>query len=446
MSKKVNKIKVRMYRQGLGDCFLIQFLSNSDTVFSMMIDCGVLTGTKDADTIMRNVVNDIAGITGKKLDVVVATHEHWDHVSGFVQAKAEFDKISIGKIWLSWAENPNDKLAKILKKDMALKLNALQQFRANVQLDEFSMVDNALSFFAAGEGRKTSDALDYLKKRKEAEVNYYDPGEVIKLEDLPDFRFYVLGPPKDEKAIKQNMSSKDNIIYKLGMGNDFLAAFTDQKNDLDKNIFGEKYLLGNDKEEISKKYNSESASWRKIDDAYLNNADNIALNLDSNTNNTSLVIAIECVKTGKVLLFPGDAQVGSWTSWDSYTFNIENNKNKKVEVHSEDLLSNTVLYKVGHHGSHNATIKNRGLELMTNDELAAMIPVDRAMAKKKKWKMPADKLYKRLVDLTGGRIIILDDDKIEGKESGKRKKSTKKTDFDKNITSTKLFHELTIEL
>ena len=39
-----------------------------------------------------------------------------------------------------------------------------------------------------------------------------------------------------------------------------------------------------------------------------------------------------------------------------------------------------MLYKVGHHGSHNATLREKGLELMSSGELAAMIPVNRVTA------------------------------------------------------------------
>ena len=44
-------------------------------------------------------------------------------------------------------------------------------------------------------------------------------------------------------------------------------------------------------------------------------AGRLALQLDSDTNNTSLVLAIELIASGRVLLFPGDAQVGNWLSW-----------------------------------------------------------------------------------------------------------------------------------
>lgn len=43
---------------------------------------------------------------------------------------------------------------------------------------------------------------------------------------------------------------------------------------------------------------------------------------------------------------------------------------------TEYLLANTEFYKVGNHGSHNATLI-KGLELMTHNNLVAMIPADK---------------------------------------------------------------------
>ena len=64
--------------------------------------------------------------------------------------------------------------------------------------------------------------------------------------------------------------------------------------------------------------------------------------------------------------------------------------NGKRQVTAEQLLNRTVLYKVGHHGSHNATLREKGLEMMTDADLVAMVPVDVYIAhEKKRWtRMP----------------------------------------------------------
>jgi hypothetical protein len=79
---------------------------------------------------------------------------------------------------------------------------------------------------------------------------------------------------------------------------------------------------------------------------------------------------------------------------------------KTEMVTAEDLLKNTVLYKVSHHGSHNATVKDKGLELMTHPDLVAMIP--------EKEKSYNGILYKPLIDrlrkLCKGRVVISADE------------------------------------
>jgi hypothetical protein len=68
--------------------------------------------------------------------------------------------------------------------------------------------------------------------------------------------------------------------------------------------------------------------------------------LDDQLNNTSLILLFEV--GGKKLLFPGDAQIENW-SWA-----LEDAPDAKK---TRQLLADVDFYKVGHHGSRNATPK-----------------------------------------------------------------------------------------
>ncbi len=134
--------------------------------------------------------------------------------------------------------------------------------------------------------------------------------------------------------------------------------------------------------------------WRQIEDDWLEAAGEFALQLDNATNNTSLAFALEIGPPGegKVLLFPGDAQVGNWMSW----FGPVESKDGRTlgrpmvwkvagrDVDAEDLLRRTVVYKVGHHGSHNATLQ-KAMKLMGppsgSQELVALLPVHEHVAR-----------------------------------------------------------------
>ena len=94
-------------------------------------------------------------------------------------------------------------------------------------------------------------------------------------------------------------------------------------------------------------------------------------------------------------MFSADAQVGNWLSWQDLKWKVDGK-----EVTGPDLLERTIFYKVGHHGSHNATLRELGLEKMTSLKLA-FVPVDKKMAVKKRWNaMPLNSLMKRLNEKT----------------------------------------------
>src|SRR6202043_248484 len=143
--------KVRMYRQGLGDCFLITLPRTTGRPFFIMIDCGVILGTSDAAATMQAVVADIDKTTGGRVDLLLATHEHWDHLSGFVQAKDQFQRIKFDNVWLGWTEDPDDELAQKLGAEHLKLRVALAAATARLHLGGGSdgVVDGMLEFFGA---------------------------------------------------------------------------------------------------------------------------------------------------------------------------------------------------------------------------------------------------------------------------------------------------------
>lgn len=120
-------------------------------------------------------------------------------------------------------------------------------------------------------------------------------------------------------------------------------------------------------------------SYRRIDHDWLGLAEGLALAEVSYVNNTSLALAFELGERGPVLLFPGDAQAGSWLTLPGLSWEVPT-PGGRCTVTEADLLGRVIFYKVGHHGSHNATMKEKGLEMMGGTELVAFIPVHRATA------------------------------------------------------------------
>lgn len=436
------RIKVRMYRQGLGDCFLITIPRQNRDPFYMVIDSGVILGTKDSGQIMKEVAEHIIQTTAGRVDVVAATHEHWDHISGFGQAReiwTDKNRLTVGDVWLSWAEDPQDELARKLRKqrlDLKIALHAaVARMRLAGDSSAALEVTNLLDFFGAA--GSTSDALEVVKGLVE-KPTYCTPKDDPILIEGTDVRVYVLGPPPDEKLIKKyNPSKREPETYGMDSINNYLNALqpslsdTDVESPIDEEFqiplnlaqqmpFFQQRYWGEDVDSEEK-----SQAWRRIDGSWLDSSSSLALQLDSATNNTCLVLAFELGEDGGVLLFAADAQVGNWLSWQDLKWNV-NGK----EVTGPDLLRRTVFYKVGHHGSHNATLRALGLEKMESLKLA-FVPVDRKMAVKKRWnQMPLNELMKRLDEITEERVVRIDAD-MPAKLS-------------KSMVSNKLFHEVSL--
>jgi hypothetical protein len=412
-----------MYRQGLGDCFLVSLprADRSDRPFYLMIDCGVVLGTADPGTIMTKVMEDIVKTTGGEIDLLVATHEHWDHLSGFIQAKTSFDRLKIGQVWLAWTEDPKDKLAQELKEKKTQALAALRMGLSHMELagdsDRAAQLGGILEFFGAAKGATTGDALTVVKATVPA-PRYCLPSDPPVVPAGTNARFYILGPPHDEKMLRKiNPSARDKETYGLmdGLqmfmdGTAAALAETDAARPFDRQ-YEIPFAIAQATPELQffrdhywQPQGAAPDNWRRIDGDWLDGAADMALQLDSLTNNTSLVIAIELAPGGDVLLFAADAQVGNWLSWQDLKWSVDG-----TQVTGPDLLKRAIFYKVGHHGSHNATLKALGLEQMENLRVA-MIPVDHDMAVKKRWgKMPLDELVAALAKQAKGVVLRVDD-------------------------------------
>jgi len=437
------RARVRMYRHGLGDCFLLTIPRPKPAKpFQVLIDCGALARDK---TFMSSVVSHIrdtvrgSGRGIARLDVVVGTHEHKDHLSGFNQARQLWnDEFEFGAVWLAWTENLTQseiRKIKATKKRIATKLQGLaaaprfagrdSEFEALTGLASFSSDDDS-----TGE-RTVEEALRYLKLRGEeaGDLQYLEPGQTVALKGVKDVRVHVLGPPRDARWIKTSAITekmkRDHVVYHLDgrsdVGLDALSAALDPFNineDRGGHPFAPEHRirsgagasasrLDSIREFLDRTYDHADSQWRRIESDWIGAFEQLALDLDNDTNNSSLVLAFEFGAPGDVLLFVADAQIGSWLSWKE----VEFKRGRGGKFTAADLLSRTQFYKVGHHCSHNATAQTEGLERMTKPGLVAFIPLDKATARKqgkKGWDMPAGPLHRALKRATEGRLVISD--------------------------------------
>jgi len=460
----LGRVSVRMYRQGLGDCFLITLPKQNGSPWRMLIDCGVILGTQDTAARLKEVVQNLVDDTDGRVDVLAVTHEHYDHVAAFAGPPKLFcgqhetrqdGQLQVGEVWFAWTEDPSDALGRKLSKTRADQVNRLAAMVAGLQSTNRAMtpatseltngVADLIGGFFGLEQKDFAQARGHLTGQGVAAVNepgngadggarhpgataramenaralggtdgkrvrYWDPGDAPWTSpDLPGVRIYALGPPRDESLLKKTFMSDEvyhlaasqaaNTAFFGAAGLNAVAPGVSQENSWfpfdaaygrelrdpasDASVrmpkvtaeFLQRHYYG-----PSSDVGEQDQSWRRIDEDWLGSAAQFALNLDSATNNTSLVLAIELSPGAEVLLFPADAQVGNWLSWQKVQWSLDGNKT----VTATDLLKRTVFYKVGHHGSHNATLREHGLELMPHG-LAALLPVDHEMAVKKHW-------------------------------------------------------------
>ena len=362
------QVRIRMYRPGLGECFLLTF-PRLGQPFHMLIECGVILGTPNAAQKMKQVVNDIRQATGGRLDLVVATHRHWDKVSGFVQAKDEFDKMKIGSVWLPWIEDPHD-------------ADAVKLRRGTGPTPGFNAIENL---------RKMSRQVLYLR----------GGDGPLKLESVPGVQVFILGPPsvspdydRAKAAFKESQKTAASPFDES-----YRISSSDAKN---QPAFAGYFGGGG---------SQRSEDWRQIGKKAKLVTPRFRVGFEETLNDSSLVMAIELAGDAgesKVLLFPGDAQTASWLSWYEYVWPATAPPDDPRATTCRKLLQQTVFYKVSHHGSHSGTPLELGLEMMTSPELVAMISVDHAMALNKRWMMPSPDVVAALSEKTRGRVIRSD--------------------------------------
>jgi hypothetical protein len=496
----VDAVKVRMYRHGFGDCFLLSLCHGDRRVFSMLVDCGIKLNTKSDDVPIQDVVADLkATLTPKgggkpRIDVLVATHEHWDHVAFFHRdGPVSFGDFEIGQVWLAWTEDPGDDEAVTINsrlRDGATALRvAAERLRASgaeeagrfhglhvgtgvaaARAEFAAAVQDILGFYGLTSdsgikykpnGRislETEVAMtNVVELGAKGGVTYLLPGTTVDKRGLPPgVNVYVLGPPKSSLINKSNPTKGAGHETYFGIDHTGLTGFVDGLLELGAagrnpaagvpGPFAEGVGLTADaaqKDPYYKRYFAEAEAYRLIDNSWLDAVGQFSLQLDGAINNTSLVLAVELEASGKVLLFPGDAQVGSWLSWHEWKWKVRRGGTTET-VTAEDLLRNTVLYKVSHHGSHNATVRDKGLELMTHPDLVAMIP-----EKQRSYNgILYQPLMDRLDELCKGRVIVSADVEYPPEDLNKhrpaRLSSAEWEAFKQNLEVTPLSVEYTV--
>jgi hypothetical protein len=363
------QVSILAFQVGFGDCFLLRFHYANGGNKHILVDFGSYPKASWlAGDGMRRIAEKIKSECGGKLDGLVATHRHADHLNGFTN-----DADDPGSVIASckpdvvvqpWTEDPDarTKAKKPTASFMSAPSNAGPNERQTAFARGLSFVDsldamrgllpiierevtelrntgnaemaNQLAFLGQNGLSNLSAVKNLMDMGEKGDARYVFYGADSGLENvLPGVKVTVLGPPTLEQSdsiLKYASSSKAQYWLTL-------TRTAMHVGDNAKPLFPRADPVAYDSAPAY-------ARWLISQLRSLRGRQLLELvrTMDGVLNNTSVVLLFEV--GDKKLLFPGDAQLENW----SYAL-------KQAGVSAS--LRDVDFYKVGHHGSLNATPK-----------------------------------------------------------------------------------------
>ncbi len=357
MASKPTSVEVRSYQVGFGDCFLLSFVYSKTDRRHVLIDFGTtaLPRKGKPSVHMPKVAKAIEAEVGagNRLTAVVATHRHADHISGFATdgktgKSGDIIRALRPRLVLQpWTEDPKAQPDALTartatggKKGFLARLANMNRLAERVEQLARSKpawmsatARRELAFLGEDNIANKSAVNNLIAMGEDGAAKFLRYGDRTGLEKwLPGVKVRVLGPPdltQSDAVRKQRSTNRDQFWHFVkGAVPELFAA-------------GEDSAPARGGQPVP-----EEARWFR--DRLLSVTSQglleIVRQLDDQMNNTSLILLFEVGK--KKLLFPGDAQFESW----SYAMTEAPDRKKVAQ-----LIADVDFYKVGHHGSLNAT-------------------------------------------------------------------------------------------
>jgi len=353
---------IRMYNVGFGDAFLVT-LTDGATKQRILFDCGTIEAdpASPLPNVVKRIVKDVTDPDGvPRIDVVVCTHRHKDHVSGF--GNADWDDVEVKEVWMPWTEHPTDPDARQIRNtqsSLALSLGnwltarqaaaTTPEERAKLQRSG-DIVANAL-MLTNDKAMKTvhSGFAGNAERRflpEKAIAASPSAHRTFATPVLPGVNVHVLGPSRARDVIRDMDPPKGKSFLRMQ------GAVATPDGRPPAPFPNESQLPANPV--LGTMWPEDEAAIQR---AGLLEDLAIAVALDKAVNGTSLMIILEIA--GSYFLFPGDAKWGTWVA-------------AMQDPEWREMLSRVTFYKVGHHGSHNATPREFVEDLMP-EKISAMV-------------------------------------------------------------------------
>jgi len=359
-----DKLLVRAYNVEVGDCIYCRIpkgrkVGGQVDDFHILIDCG----SKGSMVHLKAAIDDLesmlpeAGDGKRRLDLLVVTHEHEDHIKGFDPAL--FENISIESIWMNTAMDPEHPQANKAFELHRLATTAMRNI-ASLNLSLSPELQDLVGLYGIDNDSAMEALRETLPQRNGLSPTYVHAGmtgaDLGLL--LNNAKITVLGPEQDIDHFYLGAEVDDTLLGLVATG----AAFRDRPM----------------RELASLPTNISQSDFRRLQARMVSSAFAFAELSSKVTNNTSIVLLVEW--KGKRLLFVGDAE------WDAKFKEGKANGAWNVMWHKRkaSLKGGIDFLKIGHHGSENSTPWNDqedGQETEPGKILDAILPIPAAGSK-----------------------------------------------------------------
>jgi beta-lactamase superfamily II metal-dependent hydrolase len=327
-----NKLLIRAYNVGCGDCIYVRIPGPKDG-FHILIDCG----KKGSDELLEKAVKHLetelpsGSKAGKKrLDLIVATHRHEDHIKGF--DPKWFKNIEVKNIWMSVAMDPKHPQAEGVNKLHAFATRAMRSLmEGGAALSP--EVELLASMFGVSNEAADKMLMETLPKANRIKPKFVHSGTKHDLKLPPGTAIHILAPERDVDGFYLGEELDTSLKGLQSLTAALAPAAARKASNLDQ-----------------QPSNISATDFRVLQSRMLSNGLAFAAKESSIQNNLSVVLLIEWKK--RRLLFVGDAE------WEGEFKEGKHNGSWNVMWHKHrktHLKEPVDFLKIGHHGSINAT-------------------------------------------------------------------------------------------